>query len=265
MQKNEQVLTNERAPDHRAGRGRPDPGPLRMAFTGQALVADVRDGSHASGQVGLYSWGNDDVVFGDIKLEPQRGLSTADLPAAVVDQGNVDAPSAWSLDEGALLQSRNIYTEPRDRDSLPKLGTFVRFGFPFWSDYEHRGDARHADRQRRDRADVPSRHPDRATTGSRWTRSGPTGGSSNASTGSSRCSGSRTSVRTCRCSRATASSPTAAGYARTSRASGRRSCSTCATGTTRRVRAAAYCWGARAPSSTHRRPPGQPPRASSAG
>lgn len=106
------------------------------AFVGQALLADVRDGSHPSGQVGLYTWGNEDVVFTDIKLEPQRGLSTSDLPGAVVDQGSVDAPSQWSLDEGDLVQGSNIYTEPRERDHLPKLGTFVRFGFPFWSDYE---------------------------------------------------------------------------------------------------------------------------------
>ena len=52
----------------------------------------------------------------------------------VVDEGTVEAPSAWSIVNQALKQTSNIYEDPPGLE-LQKLGTYVLAGQSGWTDY----------------------------------------------------------------------------------------------------------------------------------
>jgi hypothetical protein len=106
-----------------------------MGDTSPELLADVTDTAHPSGRVGLYTWGNDSARFSTMLAEHQTGIQAADIAGRVVDEGNTDAPSRWTLEGGAFFQRSNIYSPPHDRDDLAKKGTFLRIGSPAWTDY----------------------------------------------------------------------------------------------------------------------------------
>lgn len=108
---------------------------IRIRFDGREILK-VRDGSHASGRVGLYTGGNDNARFSELSLRTQQGLDRSELIAPrVVDEGNMEGPSRWTTEEGALLQTRNIWGAPQDRDELSKLGTYAIAGSTAWRDY----------------------------------------------------------------------------------------------------------------------------------
>ena len=101
-----------------------------------SLIFSVTDDSFSSGTIALYSWANRASVFDDVEVE---NLSTDAVVLSedfsdgqytnwsIVDEGNIQAPSAWSAETGALVQSSNIYSGPWGRADLAKLGTFALY------------------------------------------------------------------------------------------------------------------------------------------
>lgn len=101
-----------------------------------SLIFSITDTSFSSGTIALYCWANQDSVFDDVVVE---NLSTAAVLFSedfndgqytnwsIVDEGNIQAPSAWSAETGALVQSSNIYSGPWGRADLAKLGTFALY------------------------------------------------------------------------------------------------------------------------------------------
>jgi hypothetical protein len=57
----------------------------------------------------------------------------------VVDDGTNDAPSAWAVINGVLVQSSNIYGGNIDGPDPNKPGTFVHAGDVLWTDYDLSG------------------------------------------------------------------------------------------------------------------------------
>jgi PKD repeat protein len=54
----------------------------------------------------------------------------------VVDQGAVQGPSNWSVVNGSLVQSSNVYSSPLDPAELGKLGTYLTYDAgSAWADY----------------------------------------------------------------------------------------------------------------------------------
>lgn len=111
-------------------------------FFGGSKIVDLTDNNNplSFGRVGLYTWGNQSTRFSDFTIDVQQGLDRGELTSAsVVDQGNVDGPSNWTTESGDLKQTRNIYSFPKERDDLPKLGTYVKavhdVFIPSWTDY----------------------------------------------------------------------------------------------------------------------------------
>lgn len=104
----------------------------------------INDSTHSRGTVGLYTWANDLAKFTLNRFRFVQGITSADFPNQVHDQGNISAPSKWLIDVvsyGAILQRSNIYREPQDRNELAKLGTYITLlregdpGAQFWRDY----------------------------------------------------------------------------------------------------------------------------------
>ena len=55
----------------------------------------------------------------------------------IVDEGTLYGPSLWSASSGVMVQSSNIYSEPRTASELSKLGTYAYYsGGPGWTDYQ---------------------------------------------------------------------------------------------------------------------------------
>ncbi len=114
---------------------------IRIFFNGSKIVDLTDQNSPLSvGRVGLYTWGNHFTRFSDFTIDVQQGLDRGEMTSAlVVDQGNLEGPSNWTTESGDLKQTRNIYSGPKDRDDLPKLGTYVKAVpdalIPSWTDY----------------------------------------------------------------------------------------------------------------------------------
>ncbi len=108
------------------------------------LVFDLRDPTHATGRIGVYCWGNSGARF-DRALVRRPSLeayalfsdrfTAGDLNGWIfIDEGLAFAPSAWSIANGELRQTSNIYEPPNDRATLSKLGTQGIAGDPGWRD-----------------------------------------------------------------------------------------------------------------------------------
>ncbi|MCA8951587.1 MAG: hypothetical protein KDE27_18920, partial [Planctomycetes bacterium] len=113
---------------------------LRVLKDGVELF-DVTDTDHAIGRIGLYTWADqlvafDDVVVraGDATGRTRNRFFAADFASGstagftFVDQGATSAPSAWSVQGGALRQTSNINDGDGSRAGLPKLGTLALGG-----------------------------------------------------------------------------------------------------------------------------------------
>lgn len=104
---------------------------------------DIVEATHATGQIGLYSWGNIGARFEQVEvrmlpLEARTLLSDRfaddDLSGwSFLDEGTAATPSVWSALEGALRQTSNIYEPPNDRNTLSKKGTQAISGDPAWT------------------------------------------------------------------------------------------------------------------------------------
>ncbi|MCW5979063.1 MAG: DUF1080 domain-containing protein [Bryobacteraceae bacterium] len=126
-------------------------GQIRITFDGQPLFTKT-DSSHTSGRIALYTWCNagsyfDDVVVtaagsgggGEIFRDEFTSGSMANW--TVVDQGTTDKPSKWSVSNGMLHQTSNIYSGT----GLPLPGTFAYAGQSAWTNYVFSAKMRSAD------------------------------------------------------------------------------------------------------------------------
>jgi hypothetical protein len=119
-------------------------GPRLAGYLGSERLFALTDATHASGQIGLYSWGNSGARFERVEVrEPPlvayallRDRFAADDMTGwtVVDEGTSLAPSAWSTFEGALRQTKQIYEPPFDTATLSKRGTQAVAGDAAWTD-----------------------------------------------------------------------------------------------------------------------------------
>lgn len=76
-------------------------------------------------------------IIDDTRLLLEEDFANG-IPAdwTIIDQGAMDAPSAWTVNDGVLSQSSNIYGGVVNASSLPKPGTYLRYDAgTVWSDY----------------------------------------------------------------------------------------------------------------------------------
>jgi hypothetical protein len=91
------------------------PGPLAALPDADTLLADEFDQP------------------GGVLFEETFGANALDL-YEIVDQGNVSAPSAWSIVGGSIRQTANIYGGPFTKANAVKQGTMAIIGSPDWTD-----------------------------------------------------------------------------------------------------------------------------------
>jgi len=107
---------------------------------GGSPVFSVNDSSLSSGTIALYSWGNVGSYFDNIVVENLSILSEDFNDGnyngwALVEQGTIDGPMAWSAATGVMVQSSNVYSLPLGTE-IPKLGTYAFWqGGTGWTDY----------------------------------------------------------------------------------------------------------------------------------
>jgi len=110
------------------------------------LVFVVHDGDLTRGRVGLYSWGNADGRFSEVRVYPQRCASRDwlfDEPFQVlipsvwafIDEGDQDQPSRWSVDASGLRQTSTIHGGDPAVSALNTPGTYALAGEATWTDY----------------------------------------------------------------------------------------------------------------------------------
>ncbi len=108
---------------------------------GGSPVFSVNDSSLSSGTIALYSWGNVGSYFDNIVVENLSILSEDFNDGnyngwALVEQGTIDGPMAWSAATGVMVQSSNVYSLPLGTE-IPKLGTYAYWqGGTGWTDYK---------------------------------------------------------------------------------------------------------------------------------
>lgn len=106
----------------------------------------IRNEDHRAGKIGLYCWGNIGAEYSQVSVTPAELANDSWLIAEdfryldtdrwqFVDDGTVDAPSFWSLEDGGLLQSSNIGDGTNLPAQIEKRGTFALAGDPGWTDY----------------------------------------------------------------------------------------------------------------------------------
>ena len=115
-----------------------------VGYLNDVRLFEVHDSAHAAGKVGLYCWANPNARFERVEVRrppPEAYTLLHDRFArgdtsgwSFVDEGTLDKPSKWSVFEGGLRQTSDIYSPPNDRDTLSKLGTQAIAGDPAWSD-----------------------------------------------------------------------------------------------------------------------------------
>jgi hypothetical protein len=120
-------------------------GSVIAGYLGDTLVFRVTDAALAGGAFALYSAGNNSARFEDIELRvpPLHAyalfadrFAQGDLSSwTVVDEGTSAGPSHWSIVNGGVQQTSDIFTPPIDRDTLDKPGTLLLAGDPAWRDY----------------------------------------------------------------------------------------------------------------------------------
>jgi hypothetical protein len=111
-------------------------GPHLEVWINNKQIFAVTDSSLEEGTLALYSWGNAGSQFEAVRVEtfPTEvlllAIETHDGPSAnwtVIDEGTVEGPSAWAVEQSALVQRSNIYSQPTNRADLAKLGTFALY------------------------------------------------------------------------------------------------------------------------------------------
>ena len=111
-------------------------GPHLEVWIDNKQIFAITDTSFEQGTIALYSWGNAGSQFEAVRVEtfPMEvvllAIGTHDGPSAnwtVIDEGTVSGPSAWVVEQSALVQTGNIYSQPMHREDLAKLGTFALY------------------------------------------------------------------------------------------------------------------------------------------
>ena len=111
-------------------------GPHLEVWINNKQIFAVTDSSLEQGTLALYSWGNAGSQFEAVRVETfptdvlLLAIETHDGPSAnwtVIDEGTVEGPSAWSVEQSVLVQTGNIYSQPTNRAGLAKLGTFALY------------------------------------------------------------------------------------------------------------------------------------------
>lgn len=115
-----------------------------VGYLGGTKLFDVVDASHPAGRVGVYTWNNPAARFEHVEvrrppleayaLYRDSFLADSRTGWTIVDEGMVDTPSQWQVIDGTLRQKRKTHSEPVDRDTLDKPGTYALAGDPAWRD-----------------------------------------------------------------------------------------------------------------------------------
>jgi hypothetical protein len=110
-----------------------------------ARVFEVDDGAILSGRVGVYSWHNSAVRFDRVEVRPlsldamavyrDRFAANDMSDVTLVEQGDIEAPHNWAVQDGALIQFSNIRNTPTAPDRLDRLGSLAVTGDGAWTDY----------------------------------------------------------------------------------------------------------------------------------
>jgi hypothetical protein len=120
-------------------------GPALRGYVDGVPMFVVDDYAIPAGRIGLYTWGNDFAWFRNVAVYPGAllaGRHLLDDPLRVevarrwspFDEGDLDAPSAWSVTDGWMTQGAAI-RDSGAPDSPDKPGTYNLTGAPDWSDY----------------------------------------------------------------------------------------------------------------------------------
>lgn len=111
-------------------------------FIDGVTVFDVRDFQHLNGRVALYCWAVEGARFSRVRIYPVEQLYDTflleeDFPVLrtfrwqFIDEGNQNAPSAWDVAEGKLVQTSNISHSNASR----AFGTLAVAHEHDWEDY----------------------------------------------------------------------------------------------------------------------------------
>lgn len=106
----------------------------------------VDDSDHASGQIGLYCWGNNDARFSCVRvygleqlfdnwLLNDQFIVLVNGRWTFVDEGDQEGPSQWQLVDGELRQTSNIHGGDTGGTTPEKPGTYAVAGDTAWNDY----------------------------------------------------------------------------------------------------------------------------------
>ena len=112
-------------------------------------IFKVQDASLKKGKVGLYCWGNENSEFDNFTITPYTAKEVAGhtIPRkispyhlapdnyAVVDEGENNGPSSWSIVQGVLTQKSNIWGGSIDGKDPDKPGTYALYGKYTWKNY----------------------------------------------------------------------------------------------------------------------------------
>lgn len=113
------------------------------SLNGHTLFS-VTDATHAQGRIGLYCWNNNRTDFEEITVSvPPQDASALFLDNfqgpglgawSIVDKGTFTSPSQWVVQDNALVQKSNIYSEPITAAGIEKEGTYALAGDAAWKD-----------------------------------------------------------------------------------------------------------------------------------
>lgn len=112
-------------------------------------IFSVKDSSLKKGKVGLYCWGNENSEFDNFMITPYTRKEIAENSIAaessvyhvdpenysVVDEGENNGPSSWSVENAILTQKSNIWGGSIDGTDPDKPGTYALYGKYLWRNY----------------------------------------------------------------------------------------------------------------------------------
>jgi hypothetical protein len=117
-------------------------GKINVSVNGTDLFGTVTDPAPlAGGTVAMYCWGSLECHYNSVTVQPVNYLLRDDFNDggfggwSIVDQGTVNAPSAWSVVRGEVRQTSNIHG-PAATATSGRMGTFLTYsGGLSWSNY----------------------------------------------------------------------------------------------------------------------------------
>ena len=118
-------------------------GPAIHVSIDNALIFCVRDSSHASGTIAMYSWANTAAYFDNVAVNHVLPCSLTETfddcltwrsDWAIMDEGVTGAPSIWSCAAGRMIQSSNIYSGGAIAIDMPGTYALYKNGLA-WRDF----------------------------------------------------------------------------------------------------------------------------------